>query len=810
MRLPALPPIDSFSFWVGFAAALLVSYLLWRFRGQLAAASSALQRRFRRMTDSLNVGAERAWREDVLHDAQTSHLAGSFFALDEILLPPRLLVLPAPFDPTAPPPELDLSDAIPVMPDWPEMAAIYQSPTLSPAEALRAGVPLLVLGGPGSGKTTLLAHLASAIARGDTGLLGEGYTPIYVHAADLALPAATGSDIVRPLVAAAQARAATLTAAQLPRFLAQRLAEAPCAILIDGLDQLPSGLLADTAAWLGEFMRTHQQHRVVVAAGVGGYGPLLRLGFAPVLLAPWTASDYRTLIRMWGDAWEKLVRARRSRGAADTDLHLLLGWLSLGNQGRTICEVTLKTWAGLAGDARGKRPVDWLESYVLRHGVKPLGFQGLGRLAAVMLDREQDLGLPLDEAEGVLETLFASPAAKSRMDAHDFLEDMLARGLLARQRGRVTFRHSLVAAYCAATSAANEPEFVAPGETAGWAQALYFFASLGELAPLVARHLGQAPDLLHSGLMASAHWLRDASATAGWRSDVLRQLSRLLADTASPSELRLRALGAFVAAADPAVASLFKKGLAHEDPLLRRISALGLGTLGEVSSTPAIEAQLADPEQEVRWAAALALGAMNHSSATDALGAGLLNGDDQLKRACAEALARAVETGHALLKEAIVHTDLSVRRAAVYGLAATRAPWAIKILEDVQRTEPQWYVRSAAQDVVARLGEAGLRSPQAYAQPDAQGWLIAWAAQKGQGVPAGDAAMDVLYDALAEGDEPTRRAAAEALGRLGQPAAARELYRLLRDANSLLRDTAFKALAQIAAASGQRMAAPTA
>jgi HEAT repeat protein len=339
---------------------------------------------------------------------------------------------------------------------------------------------------------------------------------------------------------------------------------------------------------------------------------------------------------------------------------------------------------------------------------------------------------------------------------------------------------------------------------------LYFFASLGELAPLVARQLGQAPDLLHSGLMASAHWLRDAPATARWRSDILRQLSRLLTDAASPSELRLRALGAFVAAGDPAVASLFKKGLTNEDPLLRRIGALGLGSLAEVSAAPAIEAQLADPEPEVRWAAALALGAMNHSSAVDALGTALLNGDNALKRTCAEALARDEETGHALLKEAIVHADLGVRRAAVYGLAATRAPWAIKILEDVQRTEQQWYVRSAAQDVLERLGETNQRAPRANVSPDAQGWLIAWAAGQGRGVPPGEAAVQVLYDALADGDEPTRRAAAEALGRLGQPDAARELYRLLRDANALLRDTAFKALAQIAAASGQRLAAPTA
>jgi hypothetical protein len=79
------------------------------------------------------------------------------------------------------------------------------------------------------------------VARGDSSLLGEGYTPIYVHAADLALPAAAWRRRGPAAGAAAQARATTLTAARLPRFLAQRLREAPCAILIDGLDQLPPG-----------------------------------------------------------------------------------------------------------------------------------------------------------------------------------------------------------------------------------------------------------------------------------------------------------------------------------------------------------------------------------------------------------------------------------------------------------------------------------------------------------------------------------------------------------------------------------------
>jgi HEAT repeat protein len=67
----------------------------------------------------------------------------------------------------------------------------------------------------------------------------------------------------------------------------------------------------------------------------------------------------------------------------------------------------------------------------------------------------------------------------------------------------------------------------------------------------------------------------------------------------------------------------------------------------------------------------------------------------------------------------------------------------------------------------------------------------------------------VLGRALHDGDEPTRHAAADAMGGLGEPEAARSLYPLLRDPSHVLRNAAFAALAQIAAATGKRMAAPT-
>jgi HEAT repeat protein len=799
-----LPSIDAFSFWLGFVVAALLAASVYRYRHTLAAGRNRLAGSLNGVRGTFTSGTERLVREDTLRFAQTSHLAGTLFALNDILVPPRLLLLPEPYDPTAQPADLDINSTIPVLPDWPDLAAIYQAPGLTPAEALAGGSNLLVIGGPGSGKTTLLAHMASLVSLDDLALFGQSYTPIFVHAADLDLPLKASGDVDQPLVAAAQARVGARSGQRLLRHLHQRLREGRCAIFLDGTDELSPGDVADVGGWLGQFLTAHKQHRLVVATGLAGYGPLLRAGLAPVLIAPMSSADYRDLIRKWGNAWATLVRARRRRRQGATDTQQIMSWLGSGNDGRTVFEVTLKVWAAFAGDARGKRPVDWLEAYILRYRVQPGGVQTLGRLAALLLDHEAASGLPWSDAVAMLDAMPAGPAGK--IDSEDLLSDLVARRLLARHKDRVNFQHKLAGAYCAASAAANEPEVVTPGQADGWVSALYFYASLGELTSIVADHLSLAPDLQHSDLMASARWLRDAPSTARWRAEVFRRLSKLLIDPEQPLDLRLNALGAFVAAKDASVAALFRMGLADKDPDLRWMSTLGLGSLCEPAAALALAALFKDARREVRWAAALALSAMNNEAAAQALGEGLLGGDDDLRRACAEALARLPEDGHSMLREAIEHTDLSVRRAAVYGLAATRADWALPILQQTLKTEQQWFVRSAAEDVLANWLEAVDRGPKPLTPPEATGWLVAWAAQQGLGVPAGPGAIEVLNRALQEGDEPIRRAAADSLGQRGETEAAPRLYPLLHETSPQLRDAAFSALARIAASTGQRMA----
>jgi HEAT repeat protein len=633
-------------------------------------------------------------------------------------------------------------------------------------------------------------------------------TPVFVHAGDLPLPLAPNADPAQPLISAALVRASALTAARLPRHLHARLPAAPTLILLDGLDELPNSQVADVAAWWTAFSHKYPRARLVAAAGLTGYGPLVRAGAAPLYLAPWGADDYRTLIAKWSTAWERFTqRGKGRKRPADTDAQLIMGWIASGNLGRSIFEVTLKTWAAFAGDARGKRPVDWLEAYLLRHGVKPIGRRGLDRLATAMFSREDQFGLARAEAAALLDPVFVGPAGKPLLDSDDFLDDLIGRRLLAKHgKNRIVFHHALAGAYCVATALAVDPETVTPGHSPAWNRALYFFGTLGDLTALVARRLNQTPDLLHADLMACAAWLRDAPATARWRGEVLKRLNRLLMDPHQPAGLRLRALGAFVSAADPSLGALFKQGLASPDALVRRGAVLGLGTLGEVSSVPSIAGLFRDPELDVRWAAVLALSTLSHESALEALAQGLLAGDDNLRRACAEALARNEEEGHPVLKEAIAHDDLAVRRAAVYGLAATARDWAIALLDKLQVHEQQWLVRTAAQDVLTRMREPATQSPRPQPAPEATGWLIAWAAQQGLGVPPGPAALEVLRRAVRDGDPATRRAASGALARLGEPGDTRDLYPLLRGQGADVADAAFQALADIAGASGTRLA----
>jgi HEAT repeat protein len=106
-------------------------------------------------------------------------------------------------------------------------------------------------------------------------------------------------------------------------------------------------------------------------------------------------------------------------------------------------------------------------------------------------------------------------------------------------------------------------------------------------------------------------------------------------------------------------------------------------------------------------------------------------------------------------------------------------------------------VRNAAEHAflqVERPEQAGVaRHPEADALP----WLVSWAAQKGEGVPAGPNARQVLIRVLQEGDQASRVAAAQTLANLGHVPALKPLYGALRDRDEKVRAAVYDALGEM-------------
>jgi len=302
--------------------------------------------------------------------------------------------------------------------------------------------------------------------------------------------------------------------------------------------------------------------------------------------------------------------------------------------------------------------------------------------------------------------------------------------------------------------------------------------------------------------------LSDAPSNAPWRADVFRRLAQFFTTAQMPTHLRMRAVCALVLARDENVTKLFKQSLASKDPATRQYSAAALGALGENTAVPDLTKLLNDDaDLYVRWAAALALAVIGDEKAIEALGQILLTGSEGLKRTVCEALALNPNDGHTLLREAITEGDVAMQRGAIAGLVRIgNQPWVIELLTTTADSESQWIVKNAAEAALNDLREPpDDRTPKPMPSFEHTGWLMTYLASKGRGVPTGAAARMTMLDALKDSDEPVRMAAADHFGRVAGTDALPLLTSAAREPSVALREAAYKALAHIAMATGQRV-----
>lgn len=847
---------DFANFILGFFAGVLVtaftSLMLWRSRRRISAAQHQLEQQVGAARQFITNTAEGRYYGRLVEMLNAAHLAGDAVRLTEVYIEPRFLTVPPVHDPDDERPQ-SVFHVVPQIHDLPASYAPYNLETIGINE-LRSGERHLALLGPlGSGKTVALAvmglvaageieipvidlasdevfkeeikslppeeqarrirqledmqnraiaQVRSAQKRDDndtqrplidlTTLL-----PIYVHLRDIDLrpesyglqPGKTASlDPAEPLVLALRNTFGGIAANFLPRLVYERLTASTALVLVDGFDELPAPLQGERLAWLQRFIEIYSGNMIIVAGPEQGYDPLLKLGLEPIFLRAWNDADYDQFILRWTTVWPSLAK----RGAKLPD-EPLRKRVAIANRGRSPMDITLKVWAAYSGDEQEQGRRGWYDFYVRRAlSGRDIG-PALHKMAAAILSNN---GLPLPR-DPIKTLLSPTENGEVKLVGDDVVNKTLDNPLVVEwPDGSYSFGHALLGAFMAA-EALDDAAMVSVANQPAWSVALPFAAIRLNMESAVATRLSTAPDLLYSNLFTQAHWMVDSPAQAPWRAEFFKRAASALVQTTQFPAIRERAMAALVTSRDKGVVFIFRQALRNPNPRVRQLACIGLGALGDAESIKEVSPLLNDNEPDVQYAAGLALGVIGSEAALDTMIEGLLTGEAGLRRAVAEALAAIPGVGHATLRDAINNEELEVRHAAVFGLARVRAGWALTSLYRALLEDGQWYVRNAAEQAFMAAQELDRGGVEKHPDADQLPWLIKWAAERGDGVPQGAKAREVLIRALQEADAPHQAAAAQTLARIGHVTSLRPLYGALRDQDENVRAAAFDALSNL-------------
>lgn len=742
---------------VGALAAFLLMGLARLLRTPLARLRQQAQETTRQAVERATATAEVRYREHLANWARSAHALSHLAPLDALFVEPSLL---------PPSPHPDPTGTLPR----------HRRPVR--LGGILGGHPrIALLGGLGSGRTSALLHLALSHAQEPDGASSEqGYLPLFLRLTDLEWNRGSEGNgqeepsteqLIRAALQAVEAGGSFAPA------LRQALADGRALVLADGWDDLDADRREAAARWLAGLAEEVPGNIWVVAAGQRGHAPLVDAGFTPLRLMHWQPSQVETLL----DRWRAALGEDGSQAAADSNA--LIDALKAG---AGPLELNLRAWLLLTDGAAptlpgevflqtADRALESLAHLETETWLPAAARAALGRLA-LALQREGRRAAHRQEVADAFAAALPPEAERPTRAVDRLTQTLLEVHLLDKGPSADTyaFPHPLWQAFWAARQLTTLPAeaLLDHLDDPDWEPVIGFYAELGPMERVVEAWLGQPDDLWHHRLIRAAGWVSRAPKGARWRNGVMALLARTLLRSDVPLPIRQRLTDALVGTGDPGVRYFLKQAVQHPTADVRFVALRALGYVGGEGDLEVLEIGLADQDPRIRAAAVEALGLMGTRAAVHRLTQLLVEADQELRVEAARALARCGEEGWEVLTEALQEEDLLTRRAAVYGLAETGLPWVWERLAQVAQDDPEWLVRSAAETLL----EAEERRPHPVQPPPVvseMGWLIAWAAERGEAVGRGEAAFPVLLRALREGSPEVRRAAIEALGLVGRP-----------------------------------------
>lgn len=795
--------VDSISFWLGFIGGILFAWVLSRLRTYLPATIQFIRKQIQQARESASASSEFRLRTDTIRIAQQQHLAAVLFSLDEVAVEPAIIVPPIYFtDENEYLPSDAVSTTLPYAPDWPEVAATYNAPTFTLAQALVNGSNILLSGHPGSGKSFALAHLASLIGKQDPSLRTlANHIPLYIHAANL-------SDLTENISALdtiIETLSNNVTKLPLSRLRELVITAFDCGralLIIDGLDEMTPENARRTTNLIHEVLDKHPKTQIITTASHDNHFGLPALGFQPVSIASWTFQKQIAFVQNWGQLWNRFINTPGQNATAEVNHELLNKWLTTKNVILSPLELTLKVWSAYAGDMLGTDILNTMESYIRRMSINiPQAHEAIEKLSLQMVCATK-LAIRLQDATECLSQFKpveqAAPEATDSVEVNpeneraESVEDitkvklgsvlpgLIENGLVVqRAQDRVSLVHPIFTGYLASQALAKvgNPSAIADHpEWIGKSLALQFYAHFGDIGQ-IAQEITSNDNLIHRQTLAISHWLPFAPKKASWRASLLRNLAGILNKEYQSLSLGIRIIAAIALSEDPGAGMLFRQMLKSDQTNLRQLAALGCGLLQDVKSIADLEYLTNDPSPATIKAACLALVAIGTRDALDVLATSLLQGSETLRRAAAEALANHPEEGHPALREGSEMADLMVRRAIVYGLMRVNKPWAHEILERLSLEDKEWIVRNSAIQALEEIRSPNPYSPKLSKPLEETPWLVEFAAKLGLGVTPGKPAQDLVFQALQQGNEEQKLRALGYLRTYGGDESVHHLYK---------------------------------
>jgi len=669
--------------------------------------------------------------------------------------------------------------------------------------------------------------------------------------------------LVRPIMTHLAASPHHAIAAYVGSMVRSRLLSGDCLLLFDNLDLLDAERRGQVLGWIGELAQAYPDNVMVIAGAVEGYAALAKMGFAPLVLDTFDRLAVARFVERWERIHDDLdaseVEDRRTTWqpifeqttqdlspedlveppleapvAPELSLSVLDAWPAgrrervlpvdlalaaiLWRQGRPVPAKATARCAQAAIAAIGHvkdrllTPSQW--AHVLASVAWSMQIEGQHQEARSLF--EQAVANLLDETYVASADLRAEEDNErpgfSRESRSAVLALVAAGDLLTEvARRRVAFVHPMYRAYFAAQHAARasqESVVRVHVRDPQWQHTVRFFAALSNPAPLVKERLQDTDDLFRSDFFAAAG---DVAASTSFdkrlRAGLLSELAQILLDPTHATPMCQLAATTIAQFQDDGVLYLFGKATAHQDPQVRRVGVWGLSLVEGERARAGLQHALSDPDHLVRIEALYAIAGRHGEATVDSLVQGLQDEHELTRRVAAELLAVSGSEGHDLLREAADVEDMYIRRAAVFGLGVVGEPWALRIVDRVQREDGEWFVRSAAAEVMERTISAQPIIAPAAVQPELEDWLIHWASEQGIPCTSPDEAGDALLQAMRQGSWRTLVAAADLLRACGGRQAIPVLKSALRDERLLVREAAFAALREISQRIGLRIPA---